>query len=64
MRVSRNGEGHVETIERYCYVIGKNTLVNRCMADGNVRYECVNRHICEKDGRCDNGKYCGGGTAT
>ena len=48
---------HRETIERYCYVIDKNTALCRSMADGKVYYECMNRHDCEKIGGCKNSRF-------
>ena len=56
--MSENGNNcHRETIERYCHIIGKNATVNRIMNDGTVVYECMNRHLCEKNGGCANEKF-------
>lgn len=48
---------HRETLERYCHVIGENTLVCRTTKDGCVSYRCVNRPSCDKCGGCRNSRY-------
>lgn len=48
---------HTEATERYCHVIGRNTPVMKTHAGGETVYECMNRHICEKNGGCTNPKY-------
>ena len=49
---------HMETVERYCLVIGKNTPLSRSINNGIVEYECVNKHLCEKNGGCKNERFC------
>ena len=50
---------HRETLERFCHVIGKNTPVSKSDTEEGVVYECMNKHICEKNGGCKNSKLCG-----
>ena len=52
-------ELHRETLERYCHVIGKNTAFRKSFFDGETVYDCMNRHICEKNGGCKNTKITG-----
>ncbi len=46
-----------ELIERYCSVIGANTmLVRTFFPGGKTGYECLNRHKCN-NGVCNNKKF-------
>lgn len=51
---------HTETLERYCHVIGRNTLVQCVTQKGGVTYACVNRKECDRCGGCRHDRYCGG----
>ena len=51
-------DNHRETLERFCHVIGKNTPVSKCDVNGESVYECMNKHICDKNGGCKNSKFC------
>lgn len=46
-----------EIIERYCHVIGANAPISRTIDENGIRFECMNRHICDINGGCKNAKF-------
>lgn len=49
--VNENG---FETVERYCYVVGKNTSVIRKISGNDKTFTCANSDECIKNGGCKN----------
>ena len=48
---------HGEVIERYCHVIGRNTLVQCVVDKGGVHYACVRMKDCAENGGCRHDRY-------
>ncbi len=45
---------YVETVVRYCHVIGKNRTVSRSLGSDGECFACSHRKECEKNGGCKN----------
>ena len=53
--MSENNKPYMETVERYCHIIGKNRMISRYKQNGIDCFECSNKEECEKNGGCKYG---------